>query len=44
VGEIRCRSSTASPNARWSGLAWLTGFIVIFLGIGFAGFRRRDIN
>jgi ABC-2 type transport system permease protein len=33
--------SAASPD--WTGLAWLTGFIVIFLAIGFAGFGRRDI-
>lgn len=33
--------SAASPD--WTGLAWLTGFIVIFLAIGFAGYRRRDI-
>ena len=33
--------SAASPD--WTGLAWLTGFIVIFLAIGFTGFRRRNI-
>ena len=31
----------ASPT--WSGLAWLAGFLVLFLAVGFVGFRRRDI-
>jgi ABC-2 type transport system permease protein len=30
-----------SPD--WTGLAWVSGFAVAFLAIGFVGFRRRDI-
>ena len=33
--------TAASPD--WTGLVWLSGFIVVFSAIGFVGFRRRDI-
>lgn len=31
----------ASPD--WTGLLWLAGAFVLLMGVGFAGFRRRDV-
>lgn len=33
--------TAASPD--WTGLAWLAGVLVLFLTVGFVGFRRRDL-
>jgi ABC-2 type transport system permease protein len=33
--------TAASPD--WTGLVWLTAVVVLFLAVGFAGFRRRDV-
>jgi ABC-2 type transport system permease protein len=35
--------NVVAPSPDWTGLAWVSGFAVAFLAIGFVGFRRRDI-
>lgn len=35
--------NVTASNPDWTGLAWITLFTLIFSGIGFAGFRHRDL-
>jgi ABC-2 type transport system permease protein len=40
---LRHVPNVTAPSPDWTGLAWLAGFIVLFLTVGFVGYRRRDI-
>ncbi|MBA4608440.1 multidrug ABC transporter permease [Aeromicrobium sp. Marseille-Q0843] len=44
ISPLRHVPDVTSASPEWSGLAWLVGFIAVFTTIGFAGFRRRDID
>jgi ABC-2 type transport system permease protein len=35
--------NVVAPSPDWTGLAWVSGFAIAFLAIGFLGYRRRDI-
>jgi ABC-2 type transport system permease protein len=35
--------NVAEAGADWSGLAWVSLVTVVFVVVGFAGFRRRDL-
>jgi len=36
--------NVVDPNADWSQLAWLGGFLLLFFLVGFVGFSKRDIE
>ena len=43
VSPLRHVPNVTATSPDWTGLAWLSGVVVLLLIIGFAGFRRRDI-
>lgn len=43
ISPLRHVPTVTAPSPDWAGLVWLGGFVVLFLVIGFAGFRRRDV-
>lgn len=43
ISPLRHVPNVAQASPDWSGLVWLSGFVVAFLAIGFVGFRRRDV-
>lgn len=43
VSPLRHVPTVTAATPDWSGLLWLTGVLVLFLAIGFIGFRRRDL-
>ncbi len=43
ISPLRHVPMVTAASPAWSGLAWLTSFLLLFLTVGFTGFRRRDI-
>jgi ABC-2 type transport system permease protein len=43
ISPLRHVPNVVAATPDWAGLAWLTGFVVLFLAVGFVGFRRRDV-
>ena len=43
VSPLRHVPNVTAASQDWTGLAWLSGVVVLLLVVGFAGFRRRDI-
>ena len=44
ISPLRHIPNVAASAPDWSGLGWLAVFFVVFLTVGFAGWRRRDIG
>ena len=43
ISPLRHVPNVTAISPDWTGLAWLGLFVVIFLAVGFVGFRRRDV-
>ena len=43
ISPLRHVPNVTAASPEWAGLGWLAGFFVVFLTIGFVGFRRRDV-
>lgn len=43
ISPLRHVPTVTAASPAWGGLGWLALAILVFLGIGFVGFRRRDI-
>ena len=44
ISPLRHVPTIGAADPAWAQLGWLAAALVVFLGVGFAGFRRRDIG
>ncbi|MEV5410075.1 SDR family oxidoreductase [Thermopolyspora sp. NPDC052614] len=44
IDPLRHVPAVTAPDPSWSGLVWLPAIAALFTVVGFAGFRRRDVN